>query len=39
MKDYFGDNFYLEVQNHNVEIQKTYNKRMRKEEYDYEKHA
>ena len=28
MKDYFGDNFYLEVQNHNVEIQKTYNKRI-----------
>ena len=30
MKDYFGDNFYLEVQNHNVEIQKTYNKRILK---------
>ena len=28
MKDYFGDNFYLEVQNHNVEIQKIYNKRI-----------
>ena len=28
MRDYFGDNFYLEVQNHNVEIQKTYNKRI-----------
>ena len=28
MRDYFDDNFYLEVQNHNVEIQKTYNKRI-----------
>ena len=24
MKEYFGDNFYLEVQNHNVDIQKIY---------------
>lgn len=28
MKEYFGDNFYLEVQNHNVDIQKIYNKRL-----------
>lgn len=28
MKEYFKDNFYLEVQNHNVESQKEYNKRL-----------
>lgn len=28
MKKYFGDNFYLEVQNHNTNIQKEYNKRL-----------
>ena len=28
MKKYFGDSFYLEVQNHNVDIQKEYNKRL-----------
>lgn len=30
MKEYFKDNFYLEVQNHNVESQKEYNKRLLK---------
>lgn len=28
MKNYFGNNFYLEVQNHNTNIQKEYNKRL-----------
>lgn len=28
MKEYFKNNFYLEVQNHNVESQKEYNKRL-----------
>lgn len=28
MKEYFGNNFYLEVQNHNVDIQKIYNRRL-----------
>lgn len=28
MKDYFKDNFYLEVQNHNQEIQKEHNKKI-----------
>lgn len=28
MKEYFKDNFYLEVQNHSVESQKEYNKRL-----------
>lgn len=28
MKEYFKDNFYLEIQNHNVESQKEYNKRL-----------
>lgn len=28
MKEYFKNNFYLEIQNHNVESQKEYNKRL-----------
>ena len=28
MKEHFGDNFYLEVQNHNEQVQKDYNKRV-----------
>ena len=28
MKNYFGDNFYLEVQNHNEEIQKKHNEKI-----------
>ncbi len=28
MKEHFGDNFYLEVQNHNEQVQKDYNKRI-----------
>ena len=28
MKKHFGDNFYLEVQNHNVDIQKEHNKKV-----------
>lgn len=30
MKKYFNNNFYLEVQNHNVQIQKNYNKKILK---------
>ena len=28
MKEYFGDNFYLEVQNHNEDIQKNLNRKI-----------
>lgn len=36
MKEYFKENFYLEVQNHNVENQREYNKRLLKYSRKYD---